>query len=70
MNLLNILQKERSKKTCIEVADFIGNNPDRFAELIEIKIYNKLITKLNYFFTLYDTIESFKLRYDINDIFH
>ena len=56
---LTILQKERSKKTCIEVVDYIGNIKERFAELIEIKIYNKLITKLNYFFTLYDTIESF-----------
>jgi hypothetical protein len=38
MNLLSILQKERSKKTCIEVADYIGNDPERFAELIEIII--------------------------------
>lgn len=38
MNLLSILQKERSKKTCIEVADYIGNNPERFAELIDIII--------------------------------
>lgn len=38
MNLLPILQKERSKKTCIEVADYIGNSPERFAELIEIII--------------------------------
>ena len=36
MNLLTILQKERSKKTCIEVADYIGNDKERFAELIEI----------------------------------
>jgi hypothetical protein len=36
MNLLSILQKERSKKTCIEVADYIGNSKERFAELIEI----------------------------------
>ena len=59
MNLFTILQKELSKKTFIEVADYIDNSPERFHELIEIKIYNKLITKLNYFFTLYDTIESF-----------
>jgi hypothetical protein len=38
MTLLTILQKERSKKTCIEVADYIGNDPERFAELIEIII--------------------------------
>jgi hypothetical protein len=38
MNLLSILQKERSKKTCIEVADYIGNSPERFAELIDIII--------------------------------
>jgi hypothetical protein len=36
MQLLTILQKERSKKTCIEVADYIGNDNERFAELIEI----------------------------------
>ena len=36
MPLLPILQKERSKKTCIEVANYIGNSTERFAELIEI----------------------------------
>lgn len=38
MPLLSILQKERSKKTCIEVANYVGNNKERFAELIEIII--------------------------------
>ena len=42
MNLLSILQKERSKKTCIEVADYIGNDKERFAELIEIMIGSDL----------------------------
>jgi len=31
MNLLTILQKERSKKTCIEVADYIGYSKERFS---------------------------------------
>ncbi|MFZ4796944.1 MAG: hypothetical protein ACOYMA_05585 [Bacteroidia bacterium] len=38
MNLLSIIQKERSKKPNIEVANYIGNNKERFAELIEIII--------------------------------
>lgn len=36
MNLLSILQKERSKRTNIEVANYIDNSKERFAELIEI----------------------------------
>ena len=36
MNLITILQKERSKKTNIEVANYIGYSKERFAELIEI----------------------------------
>ena len=38
MNLITILQKERSKQINIEVANYIGNNKERFAELIEIII--------------------------------
>ena len=38
MNLITILQKERSKKTNIEVANYIGYSKERFAELIEIII--------------------------------
>jgi hypothetical protein len=38
MNLLTILQKGRSKKTCIELANYIGNTNARFAELIRIII--------------------------------
>jgi len=38
MNLITILQKERSKKTNIEVAHYIGNSKERFAELIQIII--------------------------------
>ena len=44
MNLITILQKERSKKTNIEVANYIGNSKERFAELIEIIIGKDLET--------------------------
>ncbi len=36
MSLLSILQKERSKRTNIDVANYIDNSKERFAELIEI----------------------------------
>ncbi len=36
MNILSILQKERSKKTNIDVANYIDDSKERFAELIEI----------------------------------
>jgi hypothetical protein len=42
MNLLSILQKERSKKNNMDAAKYIGNNPERFAELIEIMIGSDL----------------------------
>ena len=44
MNLITLLQKERSKKTCIEAANYIGNSKERFAELIEIIIGKDLET--------------------------
>ena len=36
MSLLSILQKERSKRTNIDVANYIDDSKERFAELIEI----------------------------------